>query len=160
MFGNKKMQIIKGLDEILLYLFSRLLDRYTEMFPTQSRQSSMQRAGVVLNELVIENLRGDDVEFRRDHAEFIDKEKKEVMLIDNIRACVLDFLAAKGGLYQCVSHPSATIWISGAKKVDSNVVIPDTLKKVKLRIETCIARCKQTEFEAFQEMIKIVTRPQ
>ncbi len=126
---------IEDLDKILKCLFGTLLDRYYTTFTTDSKETNRHRAGVVLNELVVKNLRGDQVEFRHSNAEFIDREKTEVMMLEDVRKGVLCFLAAKGGLYQSWGHPEANMWISQARKIDPDVAIPTSLEEVKEAID-------------------------
>lgn len=134
---------MEGLNEILKCLFATLLDRYYTTFPTDSKDTNRHRAGVVLNELVVENLRGDQVEFRRANAEFVDREKSEVMMLEEVRKGVLGFLSAKGGLYLSWGHPYADMWISEAKKIDPDIDIPNTLEEVQETIDHCFAWYQQ-----------------
>jgi len=126
---------IKGLDEVLKCLFTTLLGRYYTMFPRDPKEINRHKAGVVLNELVVEDLRGDQVGFRRVNAEFVDHEKREVMMLEEVRKGVLDFLVAKGGLYQSWGHPDADTWISEAKKIDPEIAIPTSLEEVQKIID-------------------------
>jgi len=136
-------EAIEGLNEILKCLFATLLDRYYNTFPTDPKDINRHRAGVVLNELVVEDLRGEQVEFRRANAEFGDREKSDVMMLEEVRKGVLGFLAAKGGLYLSWGHPDADTWISEAKKIDPDIDIPNTLEEVQETIERCLACYQQ-----------------
>jgi len=127
---DRVIAAIKGLDEVLKCLFATLLGRYYTMFPKDPEESNLHRAGVVLNELVVEDLRGDQVEFRQANAELVDREKREVMMLEEVRKGVLSFLAAKGGLYRSWGHPDADIWVSEAKKIDPEIAIPAFLEEV------------------------------
>ena len=139
---KKQEDAIEGLDEILKCLFAILIDRYCTMFPTDPEKTNLDRAAVVLNELVLEDLRGDHVQFRSANAEFVDREKKEVILFENVRRGVLDFLAAKGGLYHSWGHPAADIkadiWISEARRVEPDITIPSTVEEAQDVIDQCL----------------------
>ena len=140
---KKQQKAIEGLDEILKCLFATLLDRYYAAFARDPKETNLHRACVVLNELVVENLRGDQVEFRRANAEFVEREKREVMMLEEVRKGVLGFLAAKGGLYLSWGHPDADTWISEAKKIDPQIHIPNTLEEVQETIHRCLAWYQQ-----------------
>lgn len=140
---KEQKEAIDGLDEILKHLFAILLVRYRTIFPADPAHTIALRAGVVLNELVVENLRGDQVEFRRANTEFADREKREVMMLEEVRKGVLDFLAAKGGLYLSWGHQDADTWISEAKKIDTDIDIPNTLEEVRETIKSCLTWYQQ-----------------
>jgi hypothetical protein len=137
-FPKDVEEVIDGLDEILKHLFKILLVRYRTAFPEDQSHTIALRASVVLNELVVEDLRGDQVEFRRNNPEFVDREKKEVMLLREVKKGVLDFLVAKGGYYRSLVRPGADIWISEAKKIDARISIPNTLEEVRELIDSCL----------------------
>ena len=134
---------IESLNDILKCLFAALLDRYYSKFPEDDRETNLTRAGVVLNELVGADLKGEEVRFRQANAEFIDREKAEVMNEDDVRTGVLAFLAAKGGLYQSWGHSDAQKWIRKAEMLDPEVDIPGTLTEIQEAIDGCLARYGQ-----------------
>lgn len=121
---------IKSLDEVLKCLFATLLNRYYTTFPTDPKDINRHKAGIVLNELVVEDLRGDQIKFRRANAEFVDCEKKEVMMLKEVRKGVLSFLVAKGGLYRSWEHPNADKWINEARKIEPAISVPASLKEI------------------------------
>ncbi len=136
---RKQKRAIEGLDHILAWIFIVLMERYQHMFPDDLRERNRHRAGVVINELVVEDLRGDQVQFRRENSGFIEREKEEAIRLDCISKGVLSFLVAKGGLYKSWGHPDADIWITEAKKMESNIAIPSTVKDVQELIDRCLA---------------------
>jgi len=134
-----QLEAIDGLDEILKCLYVMLVSRYLAMYPTEPKEIIRDMAGVVLNELVVEDLRGDQVAFRQTNAEFVDREKEEVMKEEDVRKGILAFLSAKGGLFQARRHPAASTWISEAKRLDRRIDIPNTVGEVLETIEHCLA---------------------
>jgi len=56
-------------------------------------------------------------------------------MLEEVRKGVLDFLVAKGGLYQSWGHPDADTWISEAKKIDPEIAIPTSLEEVQKIID-------------------------
>jgi len=136
--GRKDHQVIKiieGLNTILKELFAILLDLYKKKFPSDVKQNNLQRAGVVLNELVLEELRGEQVAFKENNVNFINNEKIRVLKIDKIKMAVLSFLTAKGALYKSWESPKADIWINEAQELEPSVIIPDTLNEIQEIIE-------------------------
>ena len=113
------------------------------MFPADTAHTIVLRASTVLNELVVEDLRGEQVRFCRDNSEFVEREKREVMMLEEVRKGVLDFLVAKGGYYLSSGIPFAEPWINEAKKVDTNIDIPKTLEDVRETIESCLTWYQQ-----------------
>jgi hypothetical protein len=73
--GQQADTIIRGLDLILKDLFVTLADIYESEFPTDTENNNLMIAGTVLNELVIEELRGEQVAFKESNADFIKREK-------------------------------------------------------------------------------------
>ena len=133
--GEKVDTIIRGLDLILETLFIELVDIYKSEYPTDAEETNLMRAGTVLNELVIEELRGEQTTFKEKNADFIEKEKTRLLKLDRIRKGVLTFLAAKGAFYKDMNSSKAMIWVNGAKELDPMVIIPDSLNKVIESIE-------------------------
>lgn len=136
--GRKDQQVIKiieGLNTILKELFIILLDLYKRKFPSDDEQNNLQRTGVVLNELVLEELRGEQVAFKENNADFINNEKIRVLKIDKIKKAVLSFLTAKGALYKYWESPKADIWINEAQELEPSVIIPDKLNEIQEIIE-------------------------
>ena len=129
------MKIIEGLDTILKELFVILLDLYKKKFPSDHEQNNLQRAGVVVNELILKELRGEQVAFKESNADFINNERVSVLKIEKIKMGVLSFLMAKGALYKSWDSPKANIWINGAQELEPNVIIPDKLNKIQEIIE-------------------------
>lgn len=129
------MKIIEGLDTILKELFVILLDLYKKKFPSDHEQNNLQRAGVVVNELILEELRGEQVAFKESNVDFINNERISVLKIEKIKMGVLSFLMAKGALYKSWDSPKANIWINGAQELEPNVIIPDKLNKIQEIIE-------------------------
>lgn len=129
------IKIIEGLDTILEELFVILLDLYKKKFPSDDEQNNLQRAGVVLNELVLEELRGEQIAFKENNTDFINNEKTRVLKIDKIKIAVLTFLKAKGALYKSWESPKADIWINEAQELEPSVVIPDTQNEIQEIIE-------------------------
>lgn len=131
--GRKDQQVIKimeRLDIILKELFIILLDIYKNKFPSDDRQNNLQRAGVVLNELVLEELRDEQVAFKENNTDFINNEKIRVLKIEKIKMAVLSFLTAKGALYKSWDSPKAAIWINRAQELEPGVIIPDKLNEI------------------------------
>jgi len=122
--------VIIGLDEILKHLFLILINRYYKKYPEDSKNNNMQKAGIIINELVIEELKADQIDFRRHNSELIDTEKKDVMLIEEVKNGVLCFLIAKGCLYRSFNHPSADKWINEAFNINQEVILPNTLEEI------------------------------
>lgn len=135
---KEQEEAVEGLDEILKCLGEILCIRYRTMFPADPAHTIVLRASTVLNELVVENLRGEQVGFYHHNSEFVDREKREVMILEEVRKGVLDFLVAKGGYYQSLGIPLAELWINEAKKIDTNIHIPKTLEEVRKTIESCL----------------------
>lgn len=136
--GRKDQQIIKiieGLNTILKELFVILLDLYEKKFPSDDEQNNLQKAGVVVNELVLEELRGEQVTFKENNVDFINNERISVLKIEKIKMGVLSFLMAKGALYKSWDSPKADIWINGAQELEPSVIIPDKLNKIQEIIE-------------------------
>ena len=135
---KEQEKVIEGLDEILKCIGEILCIRYRTMFPADTAHTIVLRASTLLNELVVENLRGEQVRFYRDNSEFVEREKIEVMMLKEVKKGVLDFLVAKGGYYLSSGIPFAELWINKAKKIDTNIDIPKTLKDVQEAIESCL----------------------
>ncbi len=129
------IKIIEGLNTILKELFVILLDLYKKKFFSDDEQNNLQRAGVLLNELVLERLKGEQVAFKEKNADFINNEKIRVLKIDKIKMAVLSFLTAKGALYKSWDSPKADIWINRAQELEPSVIIPDKLNEIQEIIE-------------------------
>lgn len=127
---QKVIKIIEGLNTILKELFIILLDLYKKKFPSNDEQNNLQIAGVVVNELVLEELRGEQVTFKENNADFINNEKIRVLKVEKIRMAVLSFLTAKGALYKSWDSPKAAIWINRAKELEPGIIIPNKLKEI------------------------------
>lgn len=129
------IKIIEGLNTILKELFVILLDLYNKKYPSDDKQNNMQRAGVVVNELVLEELRGEQVAFKGNNADFFNNEKIRVLKIEKIKMGVLSFLMAKGAMYKSWDSLKADIWINEAKELEPSVIIPDKLNEIQEIIE-------------------------
>jgi len=140
---REQEEAIDGLDEILKCIGKILCIRYRTMFPADPAHTIVLRAFTVLNELVVKDLRGELVRFYRDNSEFVEREKKEVMMLEEVKKGVLNFLVAKGGYYLSSGIPFAEPWINEAKKVDTNIDIPKTLEDVRETIESCLTWYQQ-----------------
>lgn len=140
-FSKKEMnlKIINRLDEILKKLSIVLLGIYSDEFPSDPREKVRQKAGTLLNELVVEELRGDQVEFKANHARFVNEEKLRLLEIEEVRKGILSFLIAKGALYSSWGHKDADIWLGRAKELDPSVEIPSTLQEISEVIENCLS---------------------
>lgn len=128
--GQQADTIMTGSDLILKELFVTLVDIYTGEFPTDTEETNLMRAGTVLNELIIEELRGEQVKFKEKNADFIKKEKIRLLKLERIREGILSFLTAKGAFYRYMNSPKAIIWINGAKELEPGIIIPDSLDKI------------------------------
>lgn len=134
--GEQADTIIKGLDLILKNLFVTLVDIYEGEFPTDTEETNLMRVGTVLNELVIEELRGEQIAFKDKNADFIKREKIRLLKPERIRKGILSFLTAKGAFYRYMNSPKATIWVNGAKKLEPSIIIPSSLDKIIETIST------------------------
>ena len=134
--GEQADTIIKGLDLILRELFTTLVDVYKHKFPSDTEETNLMRAGTVLNELVIEELRGEQIAFKEKNADFIKREKIRLLKLERIRKGILSFLTAKGAFYRYMNSPKAIIWINGAKELEPGIIIPSSLDKVIETIST------------------------
>jgi len=133
--GEQVDAIIRGLDLILQTLFRALADIYASEYPTDAKETNLWRATTVLNELVIEELRGEQITFKEKNADFIKEEKIRLLKLERVRRGILSFLAAKGALYKHMNSPKAMIWVNGAQELDPMVIIPDSLDKIIESIE-------------------------
>jgi len=84
----------------------------------------------VVNELVLEELGGEQVAFKENNADFINNEKIRVLKVEKIRMAVLSFLTAKGALYESCDSPKAAIWINRAKELEPGIIILNKLKEI------------------------------
>lgn len=134
--GEQADTIIKGLDLILRQLFVTLLDIYKGEFPTDTEETNLMRAGTVLNELVIEELRGGQIAFKEKNAAFIKREKIRLLKLERIRKGILSFLTAKGAFYRYMNSPKAIIWVNGTKELEPSIAIPSSLDKIIETIST------------------------
>ena len=128
--GQQADTIITGLDSILRELFMTLADIYTDKFPSDTEENNLERAGTILNELVLEELRGEQVTFKENNADFINKEKIRLLKLERIRKGILSFLTAKGAFYRYMNSPKAIIWINGARELEPGVIIPTRLDEI------------------------------
>lgn len=133
--GEEADTIIRGLDVILETIFVELADIYRSEYPADPEETNLMRAGTVLNELVIEELRGEQITFKEMNADFIRGEKSRLLKLERIRNGILTFLAAKGAFYQDMNSPKAMIWVNGAKELDPMVIIPNSREKIIESIE-------------------------
>lgn len=128
--GEQIDTVIGGLDLILRKLFMTLADIYRDKFPSDTEEKNLQRAGTILNELVLEELRGEQVAFKENNADFINKEKTRLLEIEKVRKGILSFLIAKGALYKYKNHTKANIWINGARELEPGIIIPSRLDEI------------------------------
>ena len=128
--GEQVASIIKGLNLILENIFWELVCIYRTEYPNDKEETNFHRAGCVLNELVIEELRGEQIAFKEQNVNFINKEKIRLLKLEKIRKDILSFLTAKGAFYSCINSPKAIIWINGAKELEPNIIIPNSLDKI------------------------------
>jgi len=135
---EKQNEIIQKLDNLEKCLFFVLLDKYKLKFPNDSDKKSLQRTGAILNELVLFELKDDQVIFKRNNIDFFDEEKINVIKCDDIRIGIISFLIAKGGLYKYRNYPKANIWIDEARKIQPNVLVPNSLSEISKEIDDCI----------------------
>ncbi len=140
---KEQEDIINGLDNILTCLFVVLLNLYKAEFANDSDETNRHRAGVILNEIVLEELRGDQIDFKNQNIDFIDKEKKKVLETTGIRRGIISFLAAKGALYKNWGHSKADLWINEAKRLHPDVIIPKSLSDILQEIDNCLLYYKQ-----------------
>jgi hypothetical protein len=134
--GAQRATIIEGLDLILKNLFMQIVVIYTSEYPHDAQETNLMRAGTVLNELVIEELRGEQIAFKEKNTDFIKSEKIRLLKLERIRKGILSFLTAKGASYKYVNNPKAIIWVTGAKELAPNITIPDSLDKIIELIKT------------------------
>lgn len=85
-------EIMSQLNEILKILFAIILNIYKNKFPFDEEEKNLQRAGTVLNELVLAQLKDESAAFKNKNANFIESEKKRLLEIEEIRKGILDFL--------------------------------------------------------------------
>lgn len=123
---DPNIEVIEKLDIILKDLFTILLNIYKNEFPSDAAVINLQRAGVVLNELVLKQLRGEQVAFKNNNADFINKEKIRVLMIEKIRKGVLSFLIAKGAIMKIWDHNKNNVWINRAIELEQSITIPNT----------------------------------
>ncbi len=128
--GEGSDLIIKGLDLILKNVFMTLLSIYKTEFSTDAEETNLMRAGTILNELAIEELRGEQITFKENNANFIKREKIRLLKLEKIRGGILSFLVAKGAFYKYMNNPKATIWINGAKELEHGIIIPNSIYKI------------------------------
>jgi hypothetical protein len=140
---KEQEDIIEGLDNILKCLYVALLNLYKAEFANDSNETNRHRAGVVLNELVLEELRGNQVDFKNQNIDFIDKEKKKILETTGIRRGIVSFLAAKGALYENWGHSKADLWINEAKRLHPDVIIPKSSSDILQEIDNCLLYYKQ-----------------
>jgi hypothetical protein len=136
---EQQNRMINNLNNILKCLFAILLDLYKTEFPHDSPKTNMHRAGVILNELVLEELRNHQLEFKNQNLTFVNTEKNRVLERDDIRRGIISFLAAKGALLRTWGHPDADRWISEARRLEPDVHIPRTLKDISKEISNCLS---------------------
>ena len=140
---KEQEDIIDGLDNILKCLYIVLLNLYKAEFTNDSDETNRLRAGVILNELVLEELRGNQVDFKSQNINFINKEKKKVLETSGIRRGIVSFLAAKGALYKNWEHSKADLWINEAKRLHPDVIIPKSSSDILQEIDNCLLYYKQ-----------------
>jgi len=141
---KKREKVIEGLDDILKYLFIILVDIYRNMFPNDPDECNLHRGSIILNELVLEDLRGDQIEFRNNNADFINREKSRVIELENVKRGIVHFLIAKGAFYRILGNPKSDIWITEIKRLRPDVIIPDTIDEILEIIENCIKYYEET----------------
>lgn len=140
---KEQEDIINGLDNILKCLFVVLLNLYKAEFANDSDETNRHRAGVILNEIALEKLRGNQIEFKSQNISFVNKEKKKILETVCIRRGIISFLAAKGALYKNWGHSKADLWINEAKRIRPDVIIPKSLSDILLEIDNCLLYYKQ-----------------
>jgi|GEM_PF-3228233 len=128
--GEQADAIIRGLNLILETLFITLLDIYESKFPTDIHKTNLMRAGTILNELVKEELRGEQNAFKDNNKDFINRETIRLLKLERIRKGILSFLAAKGAFYQYMNSPKSIIWVKAAEELEPEVIIPDSLDRI------------------------------
>jgi len=135
--SNKEMnmRIINQLDELLKKIFAVLTDMYKDRFANDSPEKAFRRAGTLLNELVVENLRGKQVEFKANNSDFVNEEKSRLLEIEEVRKGILSFLIGKGALYRSWGHEDAEIWLNKAIELEPSIEIPNTLEEILKVIE-------------------------
>lgn len=137
---DPNIEIIDKLDAILLKLFTVLLNIYIDKFPSDARVNNQHRAGIVLNELVLEKLRGEQViAFKEGNTDFINKEKIRLMEIEEIRNGVLSFLIAKGAMMKIWDKTESNIWIDKAQELEPSITVPAKLGEILKIIEAYLA---------------------
>ena len=149
-FTHKKMpkeqeDITNGLDNILERIYVILLNRYKAEFANDPDETNRHRAGVILNELVMEELKGKQIDFKNQNKDFIDKEKKKMLETSGIRRGIVSFLAFKGALYKNWKHSKADLWINEAKRLHPDVIIPKSPNEILQEIDNCLLYYKQND---------------
>jgi hypothetical protein len=132
-------KLAEDLNEIKKILFAFLYNNYRNIFPSDSENTTFLRTAVVLNELVLFDLSGEQVSFRNANAQFINDAKREAMRLAEFRKGVLSFLASEGGLYKSWGHPLADKWIAEAKNIDLEVHIPSSVEEVREEVNRCLS---------------------
>lgn len=133
--GEQVATIDEGLNVILKNLFGELVVIYTSEYPSDTEETNLDRAGTLLNELVIE-VRRETVAFKEKNADFVKREKIRLLKLERIRKGILSFLTAKGAFYRYINSPKAIIWVNGAKELEPSIVIPSSLDKIIEVIQT------------------------
>lgn len=123
-------EIIEQLDEILKILFAIILNIYKNKFPLDEKEKNLQRAGTVLNDLVLAQLSGELGAFKNKNTDFVDKEKIRLLEIDEIRKGVLDFLIARGAIMKIWRRTKSNIWIDRAKELEPSLAIPASMDEI------------------------------
>lgn len=141
--GEQADAIIRGLNLILETLFTKLLDIYESKFPTNLHETNLMRAGTILNELVKEELRGEQNVFKDNNKDFIKRETIRLLKLEIIRKGILSFLTAKGAFYQYINSPKSIIWVKAAEELEPDVIIPDSLDRIIEVINQYLLEVKQ-----------------
>ena len=119
-------------------LFLDFLSNYTNRFPADSEITNLHRAGVVLNELLEADHRGDALSFRQANAAFVTRETEEMMRAEDTRLAVTVYLAVKVGLVRLRKGPNADKWAERAKRRFPGLRIPGTWEDLQRTIDGCL----------------------
>jgi len=136
---ERTLKVIDRLDLILWEISKVVLSLYLERFPDDSERHNFTRVGTVVNELVKEKLRGEQIKFKGNNPYFVAEEKNKLLGMEKVRKGVINFLVAKAALYKSWGHSDADIWIERAKELEPDVEIPGTLDEISRVIESCLS---------------------
>lgn len=132
-------EIMYQLNEILKILFAIILNIYKNKFPFDEKEKNLQRAGTVLNELVLAQLKDESASFKNNNANFIETEKKRLLEIEEIRKGILNFLIAKGAIMKIWRRTESNMWIDRAKELKPSLDIPVTMDEILKVIKNCLS---------------------